>query len=140
MGLDMYLCRKGGNKALSAEDLTYEQYKVLKPQWEVAYWRKANAIHAWFVDNVQGGKDDCGTYPVNLEQLAGLVQTCKEILLGYKTGKDALPTRGGFFFGGTGYDDWYRQDIESTIEQLEPLLTPEAITAGNTEYEYHASW
>ena len=25
-----------------------------------AYWRKANQIHAWFVDNVQQGNDDCG--------------------------------------------------------------------------------
>ena len=26
---------------------------------EVGYWRKANAIHKWFVDNVQDGNDDC---------------------------------------------------------------------------------
>jgi hypothetical protein len=26
---------------------------------EVACWRKANAIHQWFVGNVQRGKDDC---------------------------------------------------------------------------------
>ena len=26
---------------------------------QVGYWRKANAIHQWFVDNVQDGEDDC---------------------------------------------------------------------------------
>lgn len=25
----------------------------------VGYWRKANAIHGWFVKHVQGGKDEC---------------------------------------------------------------------------------
>ncbi len=28
---------------------------------EVLYWRKANAIHQWFVENVQGGEDHFGT-------------------------------------------------------------------------------
>ena len=27
---------------------------------QIASWRKANAIHKWFVDNVQDGVDDCG--------------------------------------------------------------------------------
>ena len=25
----------------------------------VAYWRKANAIHSWFVENCQDGVDEC---------------------------------------------------------------------------------
>ena len=44
-GLDMMLCHQN-------DDETHE---------EVGYWRKANAIHGWFVRNVQNGKDDCGT-------------------------------------------------------------------------------
>jgi hypothetical protein len=47
---------------------------------EAAYWRKANAIHGWFVDKVQEGVDDCGEYNVTLEQLQDLVALCKEIL------------------------------------------------------------
>jgi hypothetical protein len=46
---------------------------------EVGYWRKANAIHGWFVNNVQKGIDDCKEYPVTIRQLKALLSTCKEV-------------------------------------------------------------
>ena len=46
---------------------------------EVGYWRKANAIHKWFVDNIQDGEDDCGYYEVAPEQLEELLNICKLI-------------------------------------------------------------
>ena len=42
-------------------------------------WRKANQIHNWFVENVQNGKDDCGTYEVSKEQLETLLDICKNV-------------------------------------------------------------
>jgi hypothetical protein len=47
---------------------------------EVAYWRKANAIHRWFVENVQDDNDDCRTYRVSREQLSKLRDDCREVL------------------------------------------------------------
>ena len=47
---------------------------------KVGYWRKANQIHNWFVNNVQGGEDDCGTYIVSKEQLEELLDICKTII------------------------------------------------------------
>ena len=48
--------------------------------WEgVGYWRKANQIHNWFVENVQDGLDDCGTYEVTKAQLINLLNVCKEV-------------------------------------------------------------
>jgi hypothetical protein len=47
---------------------------------EVAYWRKANAIHRWFVENVQCGNDDCGEYHVSREQLSRLRDDCRQVL------------------------------------------------------------
>lgn len=47
---------------------------------EVAYWRKANAVHKWFVENVQGGEDDCNDHEVSREQLQDLVDLCKTVL------------------------------------------------------------
>lgn len=48
--------------------------------WDgVGYWRKANQIHNWFVENVHGGIDDCGTYEVTEAQLVNLLNTCKEV-------------------------------------------------------------
>ena len=48
---------------------------------QVAYWRKANAIHKWFVDHVQDGEDDCEYHKeVTKEDLETLLETCKEVL------------------------------------------------------------
>lgn len=46
----------------------------------VHQWRKANHIHNWFVENVQGGTDDCGIYVVTEEDLLLLNELCKEVL------------------------------------------------------------
>ena len=48
-------------------------------QEQVAYWRKANETHNWFVENVQGGVDDCGAYEVTKTQLELLLTTAKEV-------------------------------------------------------------
>ena len=103
--------------------------------YECAYWRKANQIHAWFVDNVQDGEDDCGSYEVSGEQLLELVELCKEVL--EKRTKDfseaTLPTCAGFFFGSYEYDDYYYEDIENTINQLQNVKP-------NDTFTYSSSW
>lgn len=48
---------------------------------EVAYWRKANHIHNWFVNAVQDGIDDCCYHnEVTKEVLEELLATCEEVL------------------------------------------------------------
>ncbi len=124
MGLDMYLYREGQTRASDSE--------------EVAYWRKANAVHAWFVRNVQAGVDDCGVYPVPREKLIELNGLCAGLLLNRDSdeAREKLPPQSGFFFGGTDLDDWYWQCLEYTCEQLTPLLgAPRGVN-----YEYHSSW
>ena len=78
MGLDMYLeksiyvgnhytTRKvEGSLSITVDDkLLVEGLEDLASvRYRVAYWRKANAIHKWFVDHVQDGVDDCGEYYV----------------------------------------------------------------------------
>lgn len=64
MGLDMYLIKRKKN---DTQDDSFNQ---------VAYWRKANQIHNWFVKNVQGGNDDCGEYKVTVDQLESLLDLC----------------------------------------------------------------
>lgn len=101
MGLDMYLehihrnADEYRNVNLDDFDVNSKLYKTLAPyfhqcgselySWtslfeEVGYWRKANAIHKWFVENVQNGEDDCGRYEVSKEQLEELLDVCKEVL------------------------------------------------------------
>ena len=74
---------------------------------EVAYWRKANAIHKWFVDNVQSGKDDCDSYEVSREQLVKLLGDCEQVKAHNELAEELLPTQSGFFFGSIEYDKWY---------------------------------
>ena len=70
MGLDMYLtaskCFYRGTpeeKAIKRRisKVIGTDLDVKAVEFRLAYWRKANQVHAWFVEQVQGGKDDCGT-------------------------------------------------------------------------------
>ena len=40
----------------------------------------ASEIHQWFIDNVQGGSDNCGTYRVDRCLLNDLRNKCKSII------------------------------------------------------------
>ena len=105
---------------------------------EAAYWRKANAIHAWFVDNVQDGEDDCGHYPVYREQLAELADVCDKVLEDPSQANELLPTQSGFFFGSTEYDEWYRRNLEYTRDRIRALLDNPQLEGW--EFQYHSSW
>jgi hypothetical protein len=97
MGLDMYLQaerylgrwqhtteegRGRADAALAAADLA--AYQVENAGVEVVAtamrWRKANAIHRWFVENVQHGVDDCRRAYVSREQLVELRDLCQLVL------------------------------------------------------------
>ena len=48
---------------------------------QVGYWRKANEIHDWFVNNVQDGIDDCDYHhEVTKEILEELLDICQTVL------------------------------------------------------------
>ncbi len=47
---------------------------------EIACWHKANHIHRWFVENVQGGRDDCRDYYVDDSHLKDLLATVIKVL------------------------------------------------------------
>lgn len=49
---------------------------------DVAYWRKANAIHSWFVENCQGGVDECQETYIKKEQLEELLDICEQVVAG----------------------------------------------------------
>jgi hypothetical protein len=98
------------------------------------YWRKANQIHAWFVDNVQGGVDECELTEVSAEQLEKLLNLC--ILALETQNPELLPPRGGFFFGSTKIDDSYWRDIEQTVTYLRDALKLRA----SNRFFYLSSW
>lgn len=107
-----------------------------------AYWRKANQIHQWFVNNVQDGNDNCGEYYVSDEQLEELRSVCNEILANRgdtSFAEDLLPPAEGFFFGSTDFDEWYYQDIEYTAERLKEILEMKE-NDHNVSFYYQSSW
>ena len=156
MGLDMYLTKKiyiknwdhtpkerRSKLSLKRGGKTMDTKNTMYIEQEVAYWRKANMIHNWFVENVQEGVDNCAQYYVDYDQLKELLYICaglQEVYKEYK-GKEKfkeiaeklLPTTEGFFFGNYEYAEEYMTDIESTIEQLKDISKDE-------EYYYQSSW
>ncbi len=182
MGLDMYLNKKhyvqkwsfqapeeqtqvvvtkGGNPHpyIKAERVNYVEEQVM-------YWRKFNALHAWFVENVQNGVDECQVSYVSRIDLEKLLETLQKVMASLKASpkipimvesgwangektfteimvhadtsvaEELFPTVSGFFFGGTEYDDYYIEQVEETIEMLEAELSVE----DGADYTYHASW
>ena len=100
-----------------------QKYGYSRIMEQVGYWRKANAIHRWFVKNVQDGEDDCSYHrEVTKEDLEKLAGDCREVLRNLDLAEDILPTTAGFFFGGTEYDEWYVRDLRTTIDIIEDVL------------------
>ena len=166
MGLDMYFHRKtyvknwdhhsDEQKHKVTVKLGGKKHPYIKPELiseiseEVGYWRKANAIHKWFVENVQNGEDDCREYYVDIEKLKDLYDRCNQIMEDNTKANELLPTQSGFFFGSTEYDEWYFNDIKQTIEILKPIIElndelsekidKKEVIFDYPEYYYQSSW
>lgn len=164
MGLDMYLEREyylyswdklkekefhitRADRTKGSVEITIPLDKVKRLILMEHQWRKSNAIHKWFVDNVQDGNDDCGRYYVSLEKIQELKETLEKVLaLRYenisteeleKKCEELLPTQAGFFFGNTNYSEDYFGDIMDTLNTLDRLLAEK--DCEGTLY-YSSSW
>ncbi len=119
MGLDMYLYRKTVD--------------------EVAYWRKANAIHGWFISNLADGEDDCRTISVSMHDIVALRDDVQKVLdEGTEEAVyELLPPAGGFFFGNTEVDEYYWMYLKDTLGKLNNIIEE---SSEDQEFEYQASW
>ena len=130
---------KEGKIRLPTQNLMYVEY-------DIGYWRKANQIHKWFVDNVQGGEDNCKQYEVSKEQLLELKKICLDILHNKDDKEGALevlPPCAGFFFGATNTESeefwqYYFEDLENTVKILDTAL--QYIELYNADIYYDSSW
>ena len=181
MGLDMYLYRRTyvGNQYRKPENKVqviipendeswsfidkkfFNQDKIAYIMEEVAYWRKANSIHNFFVEEVQDGIDNCEEHYVEMEVLQRLINFCKEDIKKiesqpyttetyidffskekveykkYDVDTESLnlqPTQ-GFFFGSYDIDEFYVDTLKETIEMISPLLEDK-----RNSYFYRSSW
>lgn len=155
MGLDQYLIAKkyvGGysfceeketyDKIISLMGFTDGEIQKHSPSLNVSvtvgYWRKDNHIHNWFVKNCQDGVDECQISYVSHEKLVELKETCQKVLKDKSKAEELLPTKSGFFFGGTEYDEYYFNSLEETIRLLDSILNNKKFN--DWSFYYQASW
>jgi len=105
---------------------------------QVGYWRKANSIHKWFVENVQNGVDDCEYYEVTRQHLGKLNSLVQQVLDDRNLAMKLLPPQSGFFFGSTDIDEWYWSELESTLKII--VDTMESTDWDTQIVVYRASW
>lgn len=172
MGLDMFLNRK---RDLNWEEIQGLQDKFPKAQnpiygikEQVAYWRKANQIHNFFMRNDVDGSGRIAT--VDISDLRELLKICKrlkrelrltkgkvhkgtklskngveeifedgEVIANPELAEELLPTIPGFFFGSTDYDSYYYEQVCKAIPVLQKIVD-EHNEYDNVSYEYIASW
>ena len=173
MGLDMYFEGTFSTKAFTERDpknyaidpdfesalesIGFENAPVEFNNWNyysinipIAYWRKVNCIHNWFVENVQGGKDDCDRYYVRDEKIKELVNEIDEILIQVDPKRKlamaqaSLPNIEGCFFGSQEYDEHYFNDLRYTKKRMQACLDWQNKMAGTGKcfdsFYYQSSW
>lgn len=121
---------------LKGRTSSFDKSVVKQVEIEIGYWRKANAIHRWFVDNCQDGEDNCKPYLVRREDLEKLRDLCQQVLDDHEKASELLPPQEGFFFGSTDVNEWYFKDLEHTIKVIDGALT----LPKSWEIEYQSSW
>ena len=137
--------------AIGFEDAPIEhQYNHMTYVFPIITWRKANAIHKFFVDEVQDGNDNCERHYVSRETLQELLDRITT-MLDIKTpvaremkAEELLPTDNeGCFFGTEEYDDWYYKDLEDTKKTLEKVFEYEENAESGKCFDsfyYQSSW
>lgn len=149
MGLDMFLgkrtyigneYRKDENKIKleNANNTNINANKITYITESVACWRKANAIHGWFVKNVQNGIDNCDDYPVSFDQLKDLLSIVKKVLKSPEKARTLLNPYEGFFFGTYDIDSYYISDLEYTEKILSEIIKNKEHY--QCDYFYSSSW
>ena len=157
MGLDMYLYRKEyvstfawtqDEKAVKEANLhsvIANHFNVdpnmggIYVDYCVAYWRKANAIHGWFVNTLAGGVDECQPIYISLDRLIELRELANSVVLTPAMAGDILPTQSGFFFGSSDIDEWYISDMKNTVDMLDKIISSVSPEDYPTFF-YQASW
>ena len=111
---------------------------------EIAYWRKANWFHGWFVNELAGGKDECQPIPVSKEDLEELLKRINKILDETDKNKreelamQLLPPTSGFFFGSYDLDEYYWGSLSKTKDTIEEIL--KKTNFFTQDITYQASW
>lgn len=122
--------------ALDVNDLVDSEWSGMSVLVPVGYWRKANAIHGWIVENCADGVDECQDIYIPREKAQELLALCIAVIERPSRAMELLPPKQGFFFGNYEVDEYYIWDLQHTIEILEKVLNSDKVEA----VIYRASW
>lgn len=149
MGLDMYLTKRryvknwNFTKPEEKHTVTVKRAgKVIKDKmpvtdiiYEAGYWRKANAIHKWFVDNCAKENYTGAEVYVSEEQLQELLDKCKLIV------EKAVVVKGKIQNGSRMVDGEWKPIMEDgefiqNDEEIAGILPTESgFFFGSTDYD-----
>lgn len=133
---------------------------------QVGYWRKFNALHGWLVQNCANGEDNCQEIYVSkkmMDELLNILLKVKSLMDNSEkktlTAKDwndkdyeyevyecedevrkLLSPTEGFFFGDSNIDEYYKEQVEYTIDLMKNLLKEIKQDDYFSTIFYQASW
>lgn len=127
---------------------------TIKISYNIGYFRKFNALHNFLTNScgrTVGEDDNCVDMLISEDIIDDLIDRLTKIVKAHGKNQAAaeyiaeeeLPTRNGFFFGSTEYDDWYFKDCKDALDLFtkmkELLVTAEE--EGEEPYEfYYQAW
>lgn len=108
----------------------------LEVEMSVMYWRKANAIHAWFVRECGGGVDDCRPVYVEREKLTELAALCRHVLGAVETVEGAVNVGTTYYPDGRVVQETIPGAVVAQPEVAAELLpTQGGFFFGKTDYD-----
>jgi hypothetical protein len=125
MGLDMYLYRYPKSKTREqinqeSDELWNKSIEEWRKGWEevyeIAYWRKVNFLHGWFVRTLAGNVDECQDITVrkcNAESLKVLVDKACSVILKAKL----IPQK-----DISAKDDWRAKYVDDPDKEAIPVV------------------
>lgn len=150
MGLDMYLSKRlyiGNNyRKERGEELLevivpkslgikVDNSQISEIVLRAGYWRKANAVHNWIIENCADGEDNGQDIYLAVEQMKELLDICKKIKKSCKLVKGKI--KNGQRSTANGWEDIIEDGltIENPEVAQELLPTAEGFFFGSTDYD-----
>lgn len=110
---------------------------TLKTSKSEKYFRKVNFLIPFVESKIGCELENCKVVKLTKADLEELVGRCKDVLADHSKAEELLPTRDGFFFGGTEYDEWYFNDVQEVHDDVSDLLST---MTGRMKASFYAWW
>lgn len=106
---------------------------------EVGYFRKVNFLVQFF-ENKGLNVEEQKPLIICKEDVEELLLKCEQVLKDKSKGPKILPTRNGFFFGSTDYDEYYYDSVLEISKFIKNELLPLFDELDDNEYITFDIW